>query len=186
MGAGVRRADLGRRRIGRKRPHHRRSVSPRHHRRRAPRVPGPGPGGGVLALIAKFDFTGKSVLVTGASRGIGRATALAMAKLISAKQFNLKNQNAQFQAFLILFFPALLITLQPDPGSALVYVAFILVLYREGLPIYYFTIAILSVLIFISTLKFGSLMSFMGSLTLMGLILLYFVFYIRASFLLQI
>jgi rod shape determining protein RodA len=115
------------------------------------------------------------------SEFVKAATGLAMAKLISAKQFNLKKLNAQFQAFLILFLPALLITLQPDPGSALVYAAFILVLYREGLPIYYFIIAILSVLIFITTLKFGSIMSFTGSLILMGLILLYFVFYRRKA-----
>lgn len=115
------------------------------------------------------------------SEFVKAATGLAMAKLISAKQFNLKKLNTQFQAFLILFFPALLITLQPDPGSALVYAAFILVLYREGLPIYYFIIAILSVLIFITTLIFGSIMSFTGSLILMGLILLYFVFYRRKA-----
>ncbi len=111
------------------------------------------------------------------SEFVKAATALAMAKLISAKQFNLKKLNTQFQAFLILFFPALLITLQPDPGSALVYAAFILVLYREGLPIYYFTIAIMAILIFMFSLIFGPLMSFMGSLVLLGLILLYFFLY---------
>jgi len=62
------------------------------------------------------------------SEFVKAATALAIAKLVSDKQFNLKKTNTQVQAFIILFIPALLITLQPDPGSALVYTAFIFVL----------------------------------------------------------
>jgi rod shape determining protein RodA len=116
------------------------------------------------------------------SEFVKAATALAMAKLVSAKQFNLKKLNTQFQSFLILFFPAIFITLQPDPGSALVYVAFILVLYREGLPIYYFIVAIISVLIFLSTLLYGAFLTFMGSLAFMVLILAYFIFYRRKAF----
>lgn len=84
------------------------------------------------------------------------ATALAIAKLVSDKTFNLKNFNTQLQSFTILLIPAVLITLQPDPGSALVYSAFIFVLYREGLPFYYITIGFISVALFLATLLFGS------------------------------
>lgn len=105
------------------------------------------------------------------------ATALAIAKLVSDKQFNLKKWNTQIQAFLLLFLPAFLITLQPDPGSALVYFAFLFVLYREGLPIYYITIGFIAVFLFIITLYFGYQYIALGLLLLFFLILLYFNFY---------
>jgi len=105
------------------------------------------------------------------------ATALAIAKLVSDKQFNLKKWNTQIQAFLILFIPVILIILQPDPGSALVYSAFIFVLYREGLPVYYVTIGFVAVLLFTITLYFGYTYVLIGSLFLFILILLFFNFY---------
>ncbi len=84
------------------------------------------------------------------------ATALAIAKLVSDKSFNLQKLNTQLQSFTVLFIPAILITLQPDPGSALVYTAFIFVLYREGLPFYHITIGFISIALFLATLYFGS------------------------------
>ena len=105
------------------------------------------------------------------------ATALAIAKLVSDKQFNLKKLNTQLQALLILFFPAILITLQPDPGSALVYTAFVFVLYREGLPFYYITIGFITLILFTITLYFGFSYTLIGSFLLFLLILLYFNFY---------
>lgn len=84
------------------------------------------------------------------------ATALAVAKLVSDKTFNLQNFKTQLQSFTVVLIPAILITLQPDPGSALVYTAFIFVLYREGLPFYYITIGFISVALFLATLYFGS------------------------------
>lgn len=110
------------------------------------------------------------------------AAALAIAKLVSDKQFNLKKWNTQIQALLILFFPAVLITLQPDPGSALVYTAFIFVLYREGLPIYYITVGFIAIFLFIITLYFGYIYVLIGSLILFLLILLYFIFYRKRAF----
>jgi rod shape determining protein RodA len=110
------------------------------------------------------------------------ATALAIAKLVSDKQFNLKKFNTQLQAFLILFFPAILITLQPDPGSALVYTAFIFVLYREGLPFYYITIGFFTLILFVVTLYFGFTYTLIGSFILFIIILLYFIFYEKKAF----
>ena len=110
------------------------------------------------------------------------AAALAIAKLVSDKQFNLKKWNTQIQALLILFIPAVLITLQPDPGSALVYTAFIFVLYREGLPIYYITIGFIAVFLFIITLYFSYIYVLLASLILFILILLFFIFYRKKAF----
>ena len=53
-------------------------------------------------------------------------TALAVAKLISDRQYNFKLIKNQIKAFIIIFAPAFLITLQPDVGSALIYIAFFL------------------------------------------------------------
>jgi rod shape determining protein RodA len=110
------------------------------------------------------------------------ATALAIAKLVSDKQFNLKKLNTQFQSFLILFLPAILITLQPDPGSAIVYSAFIFVLYREGLPLYYVMLGIIAAALFVITLYFGYKITFLASAILFSIILLYFIFYRKKAF----
>jgi len=96
-----------------------------------------------------YDFGGFSFQPSEFAKA---ATALAIAKLVSDKLFNLKKLNTQLQAFIILLIPAILITLQPDPGSALVYSSFIFVLYREGLPIYYITVGFIATFLFVITL----------------------------------
>ncbi len=60
-------------------------------------------------------------------------TALAVTRLLSAEGSKIKQVKTRFKAFFIIILPAVLIALQPDPGSALIYLAFIFVLYREGL-----------------------------------------------------
>ena len=61
------------------------------------------------------------------------ATSLALAKYMSSFGFKLKRFKSFVIIGLIVFLPAALILLQNDTGSALVYFAFVLVLYREGL-----------------------------------------------------
>lgn len=61
------------------------------------------------------------------------ATALALAKFMSSFGFKLQRFKSLVFVSLIIFLPAVLIILQNDTGSALVYFAFVLVLYREGL-----------------------------------------------------
>ncbi len=80
------------------------------------------------------------------------ATALALAKYLSDPQINLKDLNRQFQALAIVFLPVLLILPQPNPGSALVYSIFIIVLYREGLPAWYVWTGFSAILLFVLTL----------------------------------
>ena len=84
------------------------------------------------------------------------ATTLALAKYLSDVQVNLKDMNRQVQALLIVFLPIMLILPQPDPGSALIFTAFILVLYREGLPSWYIWTGFIAIVIFILTLKFNN------------------------------
>ena len=80
------------------------------------------------------------------------ATALALAKYLSDTQINLKEVNRQVQALAIVFLPVLLILPQPDPGSALIYSIFIVVLYREGLPSWYVWTGFITILLFVLTL----------------------------------
>lgn len=83
------------------------------------------------------------------------ATALAIANYLNERNQDLRKLNSQLKAFAVIFLPAVLITLQPDPGSALVYGSLILVLYRFGLPLYYLVIGFLATILFIVTLYFG-------------------------------
>jgi len=77
------------------------------------------------------------------------ATCLTLAKYLSSSGVNLKNASAKFLSSVIIFFPAALILLQPDMGSALVFAAFIMVLYREGLPVWYIWVGFMAVVVFV-------------------------------------
>ena len=85
------------------------------------------------------------------SEFVKAATALALAKYLSDVQVNLKDFKQQLQALAILALPILLI-LPHDPGSALIYSVFILVLYREGLPSWYVWTGFIALILFILAL----------------------------------
>ncbi len=61
------------------------------------------------------------------------ATCLAVAKVMSRTGFKIMKMTNLLLVGAILALPALLIILQNDTGSALVYASFLLVMYREGL-----------------------------------------------------
>lgn len=61
-------------------------------------------------------------------------TCLAMAAYLSQWREKLDRLGPILNGILIWAIPAALIVLQPDPGSALVFLSFFLVMYREGLP----------------------------------------------------
>lgn len=105
-------------------------------------------------------------------------TVLALAKYLSDIQTDIKNRKDQFYSFLIILIPAFLIIPQPDPGSALVFFALVFVLFREGLPLYYLGIAFLAVMVFITTLMFGTIWVGIG----LALIIALFLLLKRASF----
>ncbi|MFC6875748.1 rod shape-determining protein RodA [Flavobacterium myungsuense] len=79
------------------------------------------------------------------------ATALAIAKYLSDTQVNLKDINKQIQALGIILLPILLIV-PHDPGSALIYTIFIIVLYREGLPPWYLWTGFIAIIVFVFSL----------------------------------
>jgi rod shape determining protein RodA len=98
------------------------------------------------------------------------ATALALAKYVSDIQINLKEFKHQLGAFLIIAVPAILIIPQPDPGSALVYAAFIFPLYREGLHFVYLLLGFFAAALFVSTLAFGVVWVTLGVVLIAGVL----------------
>ena len=62
------------------------------------------------------------------------ATALALAKFMSAYGYNISRWKDFLVTLAIIVVPIVLIILQRETGSALVYLAFFLMLYREGMP----------------------------------------------------
>ncbi|MCK5776886.1 MAG: rod shape-determining protein RodA, partial [Bacteroidales bacterium] len=85
------------------------------------------------------------------------ATSLALARYLSSLQLNLKDIKQVIRAGMIVALPVGLIFLQNDTGSALVYAAFVLVLYREGFSGNFLIFGILLALIFLLTLLVGKL-----------------------------
>jgi rod shape determining protein RodA len=65
-------------------------------------------------------------------------TALAVSSFLGTFNLNLKDVRTQIIAFAIFFVPILLVLMQPDAGSALVFLSFTFVLYREGLSVNYY------------------------------------------------
>ena len=85
----------------------------------------------------------------------------------------MKDVNRQIQALLIIFLPIFLILPQPDPGSALIFSAFILVLYREGLPSWFVWTGFIAIILFMLTLAFDNPFLIIG-ITFVALIINYF------------
>ncbi|MBO6829689.1 rod shape-determining protein RodA [Allomuricauda sp.] len=83
-------------------------------------------------------------------------TSLALAKFLSDIQTDIRTGRHQIYALVIILLPAVLILPQPDPGSSLIYFSLFFVLFREGFPIYYLGILIFAVVLFATTLMFGT------------------------------
>lgn len=62
------------------------------------------------------------------------ATALAVAFYLDGNEVKLTNRRSRLITYVLIFVPMVLVLLQNDTGSAIVFVSFIFVLYREGLP----------------------------------------------------
>lgn len=85
------------------------------------------------------------------------ATALALAKYMNAYEFNLLKIKDFLVCVLIVAIPVLSIIMQREMGSALVFLAFALVFYREGMSGYFLLTGLCAVLFFVTDLKYESL-----------------------------
>lgn len=80
------------------------------------------------------------------------ATCLAIAKYLSFLNIKIRNMKTKIVTTLLICIPLLLILLQHDAGSALVYLSLVLVLYREGLSGNFLLLGLFAVILFIITL----------------------------------
>lgn len=138
----------------------------------------------LLLLIGLFVF-GKTVSGATSWYNIGGislqpselakvTTALVIASLLSKFQSDLKIPRTLFKIVAYVLLPFLLIVLQPDPGSALVFGAFFFPLFREGLNYTYLIIFLSILALFFITLSFhfGVVIGIIAML----IFLLYFIF----------
>ena len=82
-------------------------------------------------------------------------TALVLAKHLSEINTDLTSLSDQLTSFILIILPALIILPQPDPGSTVVFLSFLLVLHTEKLPSQYLLSFVGLVVLFITTLLIG-------------------------------
>ena len=121
--------------------------------------------GVVVFLLVLVLFAGKEVAGSTSWFAIGGfrvqpsefakfATALAIAKYMSKVGFKLTRFNDFFVLACILAIPPLLIIIQGDTGTALIFGGFVIVLYREGLNPAIIVIGLIAIALFVLTLIF--------------------------------
>lgn len=77
------------------------------------------------------------------------ATALALGRLVNTYGFHIEGRKDMLKALAIVLLPMVLIVAQAETGSALVYLAFFLVLYREGMTGSFLLLGVCAVVFFI-------------------------------------
>ncbi|MGL4805841.1 MAG: rod shape-determining protein RodA [Bacteroidales bacterium] len=83
------------------------------------------------------------------------ATSLAVAKLMSSYQFNFYKPRNYLQVIALIGLPFVLILAQKETGSALVFSALMIMLFREGMSPLILISGICSIIVFVFTLKFN-------------------------------
>ncbi len=102
------------------------------------------------------------------------ATNMAVAKYLSTLNIRMEDMRTKLTAGLIVLFPMALVLLQNDTGSALVFCAFIFVLYREGLSQNFLIFGFFSGVLFVLALMVPNivLLSIIGGLGLIAYLLM--------------
>ncbi|WP_264559700.1 rod shape-determining protein RodA [Flavobacterium sp. N2270] len=91
------------------------------------------------------------------SEFVKTGTALLLAKYLSYSQINLAKTKHQLIGFTIIGLPILLILMQPDAGSAMIFLSLVFVLNREGLPSWYLISGVIAIVLFFSALVISPL-----------------------------
>ena len=105
-------------------------------------------------------------------------TALAVAKMCGQYGFSLDKMRNLLKAAFIVLLPMALIIMQKETGSALVYAAFFLVFYREGMPGAFLFTAFAAVLYFVVGIRYAEIplegtLSTVGAFSVMTVIWLF-------------
>ncbi|MDF1546625.1 MAG: rod shape-determining protein RodA [Bacteroidales bacterium] len=103
------------------------------------------------------------------------ATALAVSRFMSVHDFRINRMTDLIKVAALIFLPAALIILQNDTGSALVYIAFVIVLYREGLSPWYLILGFIFILLFIGSLL-ASLYAVFFVLPILAILVFHFMY----------
>jgi rod shape determining protein RodA len=100
------------------------------------------------------------------------ATCLLLARYLSATNVKVTEPKSFAISAGIIFFPMILILLQPDAGSTLVFSSLLFVLYREGLSPYFLILEGLFIALFVLTLKLNNLPLIIGGIILLATIVI--------------
>ncbi|MFW6224366.1 MAG: rod shape-determining protein RodA, partial [Bacteroidota bacterium] len=85
------------------------------------------------------------------------ATALAIARYLSTYNTDMSQFKTKLRLMVIILIPAGLVLLQNDTGSAIVYLSFLIVFYREGFSGNIFILGVILIVLFLATLMFYQL-----------------------------
>ncbi|MBO6005894.1 MAG: rod shape-determining protein RodA, partial [Paludibacteraceae bacterium] len=85
------------------------------------------------------------------------ATSLALAKMMSAYDFKLQGLRNYAKVIMLIMLPMAIIIAQNETGSALVFAALFLVLYRKGMPGVLIILGLLAAALFIFVIKYESI-----------------------------
>ena len=143
---------------------------------------------GTILLLVIVLFTGKEIAGSKSWFQIGGfalqpaefakfATNLALAHFLSALDFDNRKRKSQIIPLIILAIPAVLILLQNDTGSAIVYASLALVLYRQGMPGSILLIGVATAILAIMALMFNQYIV----ISVIGVLLIVFIFFIRRN-----
>jgi len=101
-------------------------------------------------------------------------TCLLLARYLSATNVKVTELRSFLIAGAIIGVPMMLILLQPDMGSTLVFYSLIFVLYREGLSPYFLVISVLFIALFLTSILYSPLYVVAAVVILAALIILLF------------
>ncbi|MXV51130.1 rod shape-determining protein RodA [Pedobacter sp. HMF7647] len=101
------------------------------------------------------------------------STCLLLARYLSSTTTKVQDFKTILSCAAIIILPVVLIMMQPDTGSALVFTSLIFVLYREGLSGYFLLIEGLSIVLFVLTLLYNKFYVLAG-VVVFAAILIYF------------
>ncbi len=100
-------------------------------------------------------------------------TALMLANYVAGPHFNLKNNKSLWTSIAIIAAPAVVVLLIPDVGSLLVFIAFFVALFREGLSGWFFGVGFIIAAVFLVALAIDPLYV-VGAVIIIAAVALYY------------
>ncbi len=129
----------------------------------------------LVLVIGTAIHSSKSWIVIGPislqpSEFVKVVTILALAKFLSGYNTKLSKSRDILISLVIIFLPTVLIMIQPDFGSTIVYGIFLLVLFREGLPGWVLLVILALIVLFLATFLLSQfvIITFIFGLAIVG------------------